>query len=118
MKLFSLRYCFMRICLPLYNPTPIDRDVLARVQMRPEVGFHFFRGEGFTLDLFPELVNIRCPTLVLGGELDPITPVADAEDIAAAIPHSRLEIFAGAGHGVFRDKPEEAIALIREFILQ
>ena len=108
---------FMRVCLPLYNPTAVDPDVLARVRMRPEVGFHFFRGEGFTLDLFPELANIRCPTLVLGGELDPITPVADAEDIAAAIPHARLEIFAGAGHGVFRDKPDEALAVIREFVL-
>ncbi len=109
---------FMRVCLPLYNPTPMDPDVLARVILKRDVANHFFRGEGFTVDLFAELGNIRCPTLVLGGELDPITPVADAEDIAAAIPHSQLVIFEGAGHGVFRDKPEEAMALIREFVLQ
>ena len=109
---------FMRVCLPVYNPTPIPPDVIARVKLKPEVGNHFFRNEGFTVDLFPELGNIRCPTLVLGGELDPITPVADSEDIAAAIPHARLEIFEGAGHGVFRDQPEKAVAMIREFILQ
>ena len=67
---------------------------------------------------FPELPNIRCPTLVLGGELDPITPVADSEDIAAAIPQAEVRIFEGAGHGVFRDQPEEAIAVIREFVLR
>jgi pimeloyl-ACP methyl ester carboxylesterase len=109
---------FMRVCLPVYNPNPMRPEVLARTRLKPEVGNHFFRTEGFTLDLFPELGNIRCPTLVLGGELDPITPVADSEDIAAAIPHAELRIVEGAGHGVFRDKPDEALALIREFVLR
>jgi proline iminopeptidase len=109
---------FMRVCLPVYNPKPMPPDALARTRLRPEVGNHFFRNEGLTLDLFPELGNIRCPTLVLGGELDPITPVADSEDIAAAIAHAELRIVEGAGHGVFRDKPDEALALIREFVLR
>lgn len=109
---------FMRVCLPLYNPTPIPPDVLARVKLRPEVGNHFFLNEGFSVDLFPELGNIRCPTLVLGGALDPITPRADSEDIAAAIPNAELRIFEGAGHGVFRDEPEQAIAVIREFVVR
>jgi pimeloyl-ACP methyl ester carboxylesterase len=108
---------FVRVCLPVYNPTPADPDVLARVRLKLEVGNHFFRNEGLDVDLFPELPNIRCPTLVLGGELDPITPVADAQDIAAAIPQAEVRIFEGAGHGVFRDQPAEAVAVIREFIL-
>ena len=109
---------FMRVCLPVYNPNPMPAEALARVRLRPEVGNHFFRNEGLDVDLFPELGNIRCPTLVVGGELDPITPVADSEDIAAAIPHAELRIVEGAGHGVFRDKPEEALAIIREFVLR
>jgi len=109
---------FMRVCLPVYNPNPMPPETLARVRLKPEVGNHFFRTEGFTIDLLPELSNIRCPTLVLGGELDPITPVADSEDIAAAIPGAELRIVEGAGHGVFRDKPEEALAIIREFVLR
>jgi len=32
------------------------------------------------------------------------------------IPGSRLVVFKDAGHGVWRDKPEEALAVIREFI--
>ena len=107
---------FMRVCLPHYNPTPLPPETLARARLKPEVGNHFFRNEGFEVDLFPELENIRCPTLVLGGELDPITPVADSEDIAAAIPQAELRIFEGAGHGVFRDRPEEALEVIRDFI--
>jgi len=109
---------FIRVCLPVYNPKPIDPDVIARTRLKMEVGNHFFRNEGFDVDLFPELGNIECPTLVLGGELDPITPVADSQDIAAAIPQAEVRIFEGAGHGVFRDQPEEAVAVIREFVLQ
>ena len=109
---------FMRVALPVYNPKPQDPDVIARTRLKLEVGNHFFRNEFMTSDLLPELPNIRCPTLVLGGELDPITPVADSEDIAAAIPQAELRMFEGAGHGVFRDQPEEAIAVIREFVVR
>jgi pimeloyl-ACP methyl ester carboxylesterase len=109
---------FIRVALPVYNPKPIDPDVIARTRLKMDVGNHFFRNEGFTVDLFPELANIKCPTLVLGGELDPITPVADSQDIVAAIAQAEVRIFEGAGHGVFRDQPEEAVAVIREFVLR
>ena len=109
---------FMRVALPVYNPKPMEPDVIARTRLKLEVGNHFFRNEFMTTDLLPELPNISCPALVLGGELDPITPVADSEDIAAAIPQAELRIFEGAGHGVFRDQPEEAIAVIREFVVR
>ena len=109
---------FLAVALPVYNPTPMDPDVIARTRLKLEVSNHFFRNEFLSSDLFPELRSIRCPTLVLGGELDPITPVADSEDIAAAIPQAELRIVEGAGHGVFRDKPEEALAIIREFVMR
>jgi pimeloyl-ACP methyl ester carboxylesterase len=109
---------YVATCLPLYNPTKADPDILARVILKPEVGFHFFRGEGFAFDWLGDLHRVRCPTLILAGELDPITPVADHEDLAAGIAGSRLEVFADAGHGVFRDKPAEALKLVREFVFQ
>jgi proline iminopeptidase len=61
---------------------------------------------------------VRCPTLVLVGEDDPITPVEDSLDIAAALPaeHARLLRFPDCGHGVFRDDPEAAFAEIRAFL--
>ena len=108
---------FMATCLPLFNPTPLDPDLLARAILRPEVDFHFTRGEAFTYDWFGELDQIRCPTLILAGELDPVTTVVDHEEMAAAIPGSRLEVFPDAGHGVFRDKAAEALTVIRDFVL-
>jgi pimeloyl-ACP methyl ester carboxylesterase len=108
---------FKVICLPLYNPTPLDPNQLARARLRPEVGEHFFRGKAFTYSWLGELDRIRCPTLILAGALDPITTVADHEDMAAGIHGARLEVFPHAGHGVFRDQPAEALASIREFAL-
>jgi pimeloyl-ACP methyl ester carboxylesterase len=103
-------------CLPLYNPTPADPDVRARMILRPEVNVHFFGAELRSLDWSADLDRVRCPTLILAGELDPITTVPDHEELAAAIRGSRLELFQDAGHGVFRDRPDEALTLIRDFV--
>ena len=51
-----------------------------------QVNLAWFENEGDAMDLRPELVNVRCPTLVLVGEHDPVYPVALAEEIVTAIP--------------------------------
>jgi proline iminopeptidase len=86
------------------------------MMFREEVGIHFWGDEIRRLDLRPEVGRIRCPTLILCGELDPLITVRDQEELAAGIAGSRLVVFNGAGHGVWRDKPDEALAAIREFI--
>ena len=105
-------------CLPLYNPTPADPDLFARAIFHEELALHFWADEIKRFDLFPEVVRIACPTLILAGKLDPITTIPDHQELSAAIRGSRLEIFPDAGHGVFRDKPEEALAVIRDFLMQ
>ncbi|MBL8334513.1 MAG: alpha/beta hydrolase, partial [Rubrivivax sp.] len=52
------------------------------------------------------------------GELDPVTPIADAEEIVAALPPQwvRFQRFANTGHGAWRDRPDEALAALRAFI--
>jgi proline iminopeptidase len=61
---------------------------------------------------------VCCPVLVLAGEQDPVTPVDDAREIAAAIPPpwARLVVLPDAGHGTWRDQPEAALAVLRGFI--
>ncbi len=110
---------YARVCLPLYTNARWSPDALARVVWSFEVMHAFGAGEGRRFDLIPALSRIRRPTLVMVGEDDPITPVADSEDIVAALPPGlvRFERFAGAGHGVYRDAPERAFALLREFVL-
>jgi proline iminopeptidase len=84
-----------------------------------DVMFHFVRGEGRSFDLRADLGRVRCPTLVLGGALDPVCPIEDQEEIAAAIPRPlvRFERFERCGHGVYRDDPERGFAVIRDFLL-
>ncbi|HYI75387.1 MAG TPA: alpha/beta fold hydrolase [Gaiellaceae bacterium] len=108
---------FMEVCYPLYGTTQPDPDVRARIVARPEVGVHFFADEIHTYDFRDELDTIVCPTLVLAGELDPITPVACSQELAARIPQAQLEVVANAGHAPFRDRPEETLGAIRSFVL-
>ena len=101
---------------------PRDPDMARRAISRPEVLHWFTRpgGESDTFDMFPDLDRIRCPTLVIGGEDDPMHPIESQADIAAALPPHlvQFERFADCGHGVVPDAPERAMALLREFILR
>ncbi len=110
---------YMRVCMPLYNPTsdPNAGASRARARQRFEVLFDFVRGEQRQMNLLPGLAAVRCPTLVLAGGVDPITPLACSQAIHAALPSglSRLEVFDGAGHGVHRDEPARAEAILRRF---
>jgi proline-specific peptidase len=112
---------WMTRAMPYYNTTSgVDGDLRRRAVMSMQVLLHFFGagGEGLKFDLLDDLAKIRCPTLVLGGEEDPMTPIEAHEDMAAAIPAQwvRFERIANAGHGAFRDVPA-ALAVIRDFIL-
>ena len=44
------------------------------------------------------LATIDCPTLILCGELDQITPPAVHQEMASKISGAQLEIISGAGH--------------------
>jgi pimeloyl-ACP methyl ester carboxylesterase len=111
-----------RLALPHYTRTPRDPVWARRQVSRPEVLRWFTRpgGESQTFDLFPQLHRIQCPTLIMGGEDDPIHPIESQADIAAALPPHlvRFERFADCRHAVVPDAPERAMAVIRDFITQ
>lgn len=48
------------------------------------------------MDLRPVSGLITTPTLVIGGLRDPSTPAPHSQDLAAAIPHARLEMLEAA----------------------
>jgi pimeloyl-ACP methyl ester carboxylesterase len=56
------------------------------------------------------------PTLIVWGERDPIIPAAHGEAAHAAIPRSRLEVFAGAGHFPHREQPVRFVPLLEDFM--
>jgi pimeloyl-ACP methyl ester carboxylesterase len=111
---------WIRVCIPLYNQRPLPPEILARVTMRPEVAEHFGRDEELRFDFTARLGEIGCPVLVLAGELDPIVPIEDAEELAAGLPPDRVRFvrFADAGHTLVAEQPEAVLALVREFVLE
>lgn len=112
---------WQKLAMPVYTRTPRDPDVARRSIRRFDVQHWFTRpgGESSTYNMFPDLHCIRCPTLVLGGEDDPMHPIESQADIAAALPAHlvRFERFANCGHAVIPDAPERGMAVIRDFIL-
>ncbi len=112
---------WLRLAFPLYTRTPRDPDVVRRAVGNPEVLQWFTRpgGEDHTFNLIPDLARVHCPTLVMGGEEDPMTPIECQADIAAAVPPHlvRFERFPGCGHAVVPDAPDAALAMILDFIM-
>jgi proline iminopeptidase len=109
---------FLEVCGPLYTQTAGNPFETERAIRNREVAQHYMRTERRSVDERPYLHNITSPVLVMAGELDPICPIETSEEIAEALPASlvRFERFADCGHGVFRDDPERAFAVLRDFI--
>jgi pimeloyl-ACP methyl ester carboxylesterase len=63
-------------------------------------------------DSRPELAAIRCPTLVLVGDADAITPPELAHELAAGIVGSRLALIADSGHLSTLEQPERVNAAL------
>jgi pimeloyl-ACP methyl ester carboxylesterase len=67
-------------------------------------------------DATPGLASIAVPTLVVVGEEDAVTPPAEAERLAQAIPGARLERIAAAGHLATLEQPEAFGRVLDDFL--
>lgn len=67
-------------------------------------------------DGVPHLPKIRCPTLVLCGRQDVLTPLALHEEIAGAVPGARLVVIEDCGHLPPMERPAEAVAAMRDWL--
>lgn len=67
-------------------------------------------------DAADRLAVIRCPTLVVAGEGDILTPLWFAYALRDGIPGARLATIAQAGHGLVWTKAQELNRLLLEFI--
>lgn len=105
-------------CKPLYNTRPSAPGASERTVFNEPILFASAGGEQQTMNLLPGLARAQCPVLVMAGELDPVCPIDDARDIAAALPAQWMHFasFANAGHGAWRDEPDAAFDVLRRFI--
>lgn len=67
-------------------------------------------------DYRPMLAEIGCPTLVVVGAEDTITPVKVAEEMAQGITTSRLEIVPDCGHLSTLEQPEAVNRLLAAWL--
>jgi len=68
------------------------------------------------VDSRPGLGAIGCPTLVLVGDGDQLTPPELSVELAGAIPGARLVVVAGSGHLTPLDQPEEVTKALVEWL--
>ena len=67
-------------------------------------------------DVHSRLGEIRCPTLVLVGELDPSTPPAAAAALADGIAGARMTVLPGVSHIATVEAPEIVNEELRKFL--
>lgn len=63
-------------------------------------------------DMRPQLPSIRCPTLVIVGADDQLTPVKVAREMHTGIAGSRLEVIPDCGHLSTLERPESINRLL------
>jgi poly(3-hydroxyalkanoate) depolymerase len=64
----------------------------------------------------PWLRSLPHPTLVLGGDDDPIVPLANARILACLIPNARLHVVAGGGHLFVLERADEIAGIVADFV--
>jgi pimeloyl-ACP methyl ester carboxylesterase len=62
------------------------------------------------------LPQLRCPTLVVCGEDDQLTPLPLSREIAALVPGAELVVLPRCGHMLTMEQPEAVNALLREWL--
>ncbi len=98
-----------------------DQELCDRIlDMATEVGAEAFQRQQQALISRPDsrtsLPEIICPTLIICGEQDALTPPKVHQEMADLIPNSQLYIIADCGHLSTMERPEEVNHLMREFL--
>lgn len=69
-----------------------------------------------SFDVLERLGEVTCPTLVVCGDQDRMTPLRYNQSMAAAIPGAQLAVISGAGHMLMLEKPAETAAAVQDFL--
>jgi pimeloyl-ACP methyl ester carboxylesterase len=107
------------ICRWAFGPeTPSEMLHLAATQMRstpPEFVHHDFEACN-AFDVGERLAGIACPTLVLCGSQDRMTPPKYSRFLKDRIQGSTLEIVEGAGHMVMLERPRAVLSALSSLL--
>jgi len=109
---------FPRLVHPKHRTDPRVRTIMSK--MVDEVGVEGFVNQQLANigrpDSRPGLGAIRCPTLVLVGDRDELTPPDRAAEIARAIGGARLVEIPGSGHSSPIEQPDLVTRALVDFL--
>jgi pimeloyl-ACP methyl ester carboxylesterase len=101
------------IVFPLYFAHPERPAVATHIErIRQAAGFDLVAAKTWEgglyqrIDLRPLLPQIRCPVLVITGDLDFICGPPHAEAVAERVPHAQVVIIPDCGHIPEYEAPE------------
>ena len=69
-----------------------------------------------SFDIRADLADIQAPLLAIQGVDDPYGSLAQIEDIAQAVPHTRLVTLPACGHSPHRDQPQAVAYAVTDFM--
>ena len=112
----------------LYGKTFIannKEECVSRAKFMGERATEYFDGKKLIFDnllsnvyVTDRLCKITCPTLVVCGEEDILTPVALSEIIVQQIPHAEFVTIPDCGHSTLIEKPKELESIIFGFVMK
>jgi pimeloyl-ACP methyl ester carboxylesterase len=85
-------------------------------KMSPQDVAQVQRGMAERPDSISTLPTIDVPTLLVAGDEDTLTPIADAELMRQKISGSTLKVIPRAGHYAVWEQPQEAGKVLRQFL--
>ena len=92
------------------------RRVAANDLWQPDDAYARHVRAGTNVDTASRLRQIACPTLILAGAEDILTPTRFSRELAENIADNRLVIVEGAGHGMIWSHPESVLSAVRAFL--
>ncbi|WP_347349963.1 alpha/beta hydrolase [Intrasporangium sp.] len=99
------------------HPGLLDTELSGWNGARPSLtGLLYQFAAGSTWSSLPWLARLTMPTLVLGGDEDPLAPVANSRLLASGIPHAELRVIDHGGHLFPFDRARVVGPIITEFL--
>jgi pimeloyl-ACP methyl ester carboxylesterase len=111
-----------RLLPKLLHPARLDDEALtgAVTAMAERVGREAFLRQERLLMLRPDsrhdLGLIHCPTVVICGRQDALTPLSESEEMADKIPRAALVVIEDCGHLSSMERPRAVSAVLRYWL--
>ncbi len=98
------------------RPDLVERARAMMMKITPAGVAAVQRGMAVRPDSNPTLATIDVPTLLITGDEDTLTGIAEAEAMQRGIAGSAMKVIPRAGHYAMFEKHEEAARIVRQFL--